>query len=232
MLGSWTDGVGDSGGSGLRGGAHPIPRLCRGRARTWVVTTRIWARTVGCTHVAPSQDVRAVSQDQLQTSRQMGRVTTNSISVGVAAANKCAGERVREGGGGGGKVYWMVGVCYLLSHLAVRRHNHGHRSAACGHAKKRSGHPESARSRERQGQGSVAGSLRPHCCQHLPGAFDGSGRLAGFPPPCAPPCARGKEGGQDCHAARLWQMQMGEHDCRADQGNPQRTRLSGTCTPR
>ena len=130
-------GLGDRGGSGRRGGAHPMPRLRRGRARTWVVTTRIWARTVGCTHVAPSQDVRAVSQDQLQTSRQMGSVTTTSISVGVAAANKCAGERVRGGGEGGWKVYWMVGACYLLSHLAVRRHNHGHRSAACGHAKKR-----------------------------------------------------------------------------------------------
>ena len=68
---------------------------------------------------------------------------------------------------------------------------------------KAEGHPESARCRERQGEGSVAGALRPLCCQHLPGAFDGSGRVAGFPPPCAPPCARGKEVGQNCHAARL-----------------------------
>lgn len=153
----------------------------------------------------------------------------------VAAGNKSARERVRGGGRRGRKVYWMVCVCYLLSHLAVRRHNQGHRSAACGHAKKRCSTPmddQSARCRERQGEGSVAGAVRTLYCPHLPGAFDGSGRLAGFPPPCAPPCARGKEGGQDCHAARLWQMQTGAQGRWTDQGNPQRTRMSGTFTPR
>ena len=224
-------GLGDRGGSGRRGGApnaaaSPRQSTHVGRDNPYLGTYR---RVHPCGTIAGCQSCLAgPAADEPPN----GQCDHNQHKCGSSSGKQVCGresERRRRRRMEG----ILDGGC-VLSAVAPGRPTTQPWAPICRlwTREKAEGHPESARCRERQGEGSVAGALRPLCCQHLPGAFDGSGRVAGFPPPCAPPCARGKEVGQNCHAARLWQMQMGAQGCRADQGNPQRTRLSGTCTSR